>query len=60
MLKSELCSPILSIAWSIADDSNVGRFGEIEISLDDVDGCVDEVDVLLSEYEVDGRLLLVS
>lgn len=57
MLKSRLCKPKLSIAWSIADDSNVGRFGEIEISFDDVDGDDDEVDVLLFEYEVDGRLL---
>lgn len=49
-----LCNPKLPIAWSIAADSNVGRFGEIEIS-SDVDGDGD-FDVLLFEYEVEGRL----
>lgn len=48
-LSSRLCNPILPIAWSIAAVSKFGHgiFGEI----------VEEVVVLLFEFEVDGRLL---
>lgn len=48
-----LCSPKLLIASSIAVDSKIGRFDDV-----DVDG--EEMDVLLLEFEVDGTLGSVS